>query len=40
VRENLIQCGRDPKHRVWRRPSNKNSSDEEHEEEFKVPTKQ
>jgi len=40
VREYMIHNGRDPKHRVWRRPNNKNSSDEEHEEEFKVPTRQ
>jgi hypothetical protein len=40
VREYLIYNGRDPKYKVWKGPSHRNSSDKEWEEEFKVPTRQ
>jgi hypothetical protein len=40
VKEHLIHNGEDPRYRVWRGSGNKNSSNEEWEEEFRVPTKQ
>jgi hypothetical protein len=40
VRGHLIHNGRDPRFRVWRRPSNKNLLNKEWEEEFRRLTKQ
>jgi hypothetical protein len=37
VREHLIQNSRDPEFRVWRGPSNRDSSDEEWEQDFWSP---
>jgi hypothetical protein len=40
VKEHLIHNGRDPKYKVWRGLANIYSSNEEWEEEFRVPTRQ
>ena len=37
MKEHLIKYGREPTFRLWRGPGDRDSSDEEWDEEFKIP---